>query len=118
MKVKFYAPNGCPIISARATGSAGSMYVEMPIDTGASYCSLSEKILKEIGAELENSETVIVSATSFTTVNTATVQKLDSLGLSRSNIRVIVLDLPEVRNKGRWNNWGGFFQKQKVDTRF
>jgi predicted aspartyl protease len=114
MKSKFYTTNGCPVVSGLAAGPSAKKFVETLVDTGASYSSLNSKILSELGVEINEESSIVVSVTSVVELKTAAVNNFDSLGISQKYMNVVVLDFPEGAVKIDGVLGVDFFQNTKL----
>ena len=118
MKTKFYAPNGCPVVTAIANGPSGSKFIEMLVDTGASYSSLNSKLLTELGIKIDDDKTILVSATAVVELKITAVSSIETLGVVKENMQVIVLDFPEGSVKVDGVLGVDFFENKKLNIDF
>ena len=64
------------------------------VDTGASFTSLSEEVLEEIGCAISAVKSITVSAAGIFETNSAQIQSMDVSGLVKKKMTIVALTLP------------------------
>ncbi len=87
------------------------------VDTGASFTSLSEAILEEIGSSVSPDKSITVSAAGIFETQSAFLHAIDVAGMIKKNIPVVALTLPN--GSGVDGVLGSdFFQNKKLTIDF